>query len=294
MSQEENVVDRTPHAAAVRQLDSYYDETYPDYRLLWMTSSVLAMHMGFWDEQTSDHDEALINMNRALAARTDLRRGDRVLDAGCGVGGSALWMAREIGVEVVGIDLVEGQVRRARRNARRHGVADRATFERQDITRTAFPDESFDVVWAIESACHVPDKREFLTEARRLLVPGGRLVVADGFRSRRPFSPAYERLLSSWLSGWAVPDLLTADEFMAATRRAGFARACLDDVTANVRPSLRRLYRLALALYPAGVVLLRPLRLITDKQLTNARAALEQYQALQRGLWFYGIATAVA
>jgi hypothetical protein len=93
--------------------------------------------------------------------------------------------------------------------------------------------------------------------------------------------------------GWAVPDLVTADEFTAAARQAGFAHACLDDVTTNVRPSLRRLYRLALTLYPAGVVLLRPLRLITDKQLTNARSALEQYQALQRGLRFYGIFAAV-
>ena len=90
-----------------------------------------------------------------------------------------------------------------------------------------------------------------------------------------------------------MPDLVTADEFTAAARQAGFARACLDDVTANIRPSLRRLYRLALALYPAGVVLLRPLQLITDKQLTNARSALEQYQALQRGLWFYRIFAAV-
>jgi hypothetical protein len=73
-----------------------------------------------------------------------------------------------------------------------------------------------------------------------------------------------------------VPDLVTADEVTAAARQAGFARASLDDVTANARPSLRRL---ALALYPAGVVLLRPLRLIIviDKQLTNARSALDQY-----------------
>jgi hypothetical protein len=92
-----------------------------------------------------------------------------------------------------------------------------------------------------------------------------------------------------------VPDLVTADEVMAAARQAGFTRSCLDDVIANVRPSLRRLCRLALALYPAGVVLLRPLRLIIfiDKQLTNARSVLDQYQVLQRGLWFYGIFAAV-
>ena len=127
-----------------------------------------------------------------------------------------------------------------------------------------------------------------------MLKPGGRLVVADGFRHRRPLSPAYERLLRNWLSGWAVPDLMTADEFTGAARQVGFAHLHLDDVTANVRPSLRRLYRLALVLYPTGVVFLRPLRLIADKQLANARSALKQYQALRRDLWFYGIVTAAA
>lgn len=93
-----------------------------------------------------------------------------------------------------------------------------------------------------------------------------------------------------------VPDLATADEFTTAARQAGFSDIRLEDVTANVRPSLRRLrrlHRLALALYPTGVILLRPLRLITGKQLTNARSSLEQYQALRRDLWFYGIATAL-
>jgi cyclopropane fatty-acyl-phospholipid synthase-like methyltransferase len=165
MVEEGNVVDPLPHAASVRQVVSYFDETYPDYRLLWMTSAALAMHMGFWDEQTSDHAEALINMNRVLAARAGLRPGDHVLDAGCGVGGSAIWLARKLGVRVVGINLVPSQIDRGRRYARRHGVADRATFERQDIARTDFPDNSFDVVWALESICHVPDKREFLAEA---------------------------------------------------------------------------------------------------------------------------------
>lgn len=292
MSEEGKVADPLTHATAVRRSVSYYDETYLDYRLLWMNSTALAMHMGFWDERTTGHAGALINMNRALAARACLRPGDRVLDAGCGVGGSAIWLAREHDVEVMGIDLAETQLTRARRYARRHGVADRATFERQDITRTAFPNNSFDVVWAIESVCHVPDKRRFLAEARRLLRPGGRLVISDGFRRRRPLGPAHERLLRSWLSGWAVPELATAEEFTGAAHQAGFSDVRLEDVTANVRPSLRRLHRLALALYPTGVVLLRPLRLITDKQLTNARSSLEQYQALQRDLWFYGIVTA--
>jgi cyclopropane fatty-acyl-phospholipid synthase-like methyltransferase len=249
------------------------------------------MHYGFWDEQTSNHADAQLNMNRVLAVRAELKPNDHVLDAGCGVGGSAIWLAQEFGVQVVGISLLPSEVRRGRRFAHRRGVADRVTLERQDFTHTNFADGSFDVIWAIESICHALDKREFLAEARRLLKPGGRLVVADGFRSRRPFNSDEERSLHLWMSGWAVPDLMTAGEFADAARQVGFAHVRLDDITTNIQPSARRMYYLARVLYPVGIIQWA-LRLVTYPQLANARSALEQYKTLRRGLWFYGIVTA--
>ena len=286
-----HVVSPLDSAAHIRQIVAYYEDTYLDYRVWWTSAATLAMHYGFWGEQTSSHADAQINMNRMLAARAELKSNDHVLDAGCGVGGSAIWLAQELGVQVVGISLLPSEVRRGRSFAQQRGVADRVTFERQDFTHTNFPDGSFDVIWAIESICHAPNKREFLAEARRLLKPGGRLVVADGFRSRRPLNSEEERSLHRWLSGWAVPDLMTADEFADAARQVGFAHMRLDNITANIQPSARRMYHLAQVLYPVGIIQ-RALRLVTYPQLANARSALEQYQTLRRGLWFYGIATA--
>jgi tocopherol O-methyltransferase len=291
MAAEDRVAGALDHAAHVRKLVSYFEDTKTDYRLWWMTSTALAMHFGFYDEQTRDHAEALINMNRELAKRANLHSGDRVLDAGCGVGGSAIWLARELGASVVGVNVVPGDIDRGRRYARRRNVDHRVTFELQDMTRTDFPDGSFDVVWAIESVCHVPDKREFLAEARRLLKPGGRLVIADAFRHRRPLSSADERLLRDWLSAWAVTDLMTPDEFTAAAEDNGFARVQFEDVSEHVRPSSRRMYRLMRVLYPLGVIR-RALGLFTDVQLANRRSALEQYRVVRRGLLVYGLVVA--
>src|SRR5262249_58415583 len=108
--------------------------------------------------------------------------------AGCGVGGSAVWLARTHAVEVVGVTLVASQVVRARRFAETSGVTGRVTFEQQDYTHTTFPDGTFDVVWAMESICHAPEKGLFVQEARRLLKPGGRLGVVEYMRVYRPMS----------------------------------------------------------------------------------------------------------
>src|SRR5262249_35256079 len=179
------------------RIHAYYDETWGDYRWLWLSPRNYAIHFGYWDESTRTHAESLLNMNRALAERIGILPGQHVLDAGCGVGGSALWLARACHVHVTGITLVASQVAPARRFAQ---AQPHVTFEQQDYAHTTFPDASFDVVWAVESACHAPDKRAFIQEARRLLRPGGRLGMVEYMRVSRPLPSADdEDVLRSWL-----------------------------------------------------------------------------------------------
>src|SRR5712691_3709996 len=97
----------------VARVQEYYNHTWLDYRLLWLNPKNRAIHFGYWDQQTHNHADSLINMNRQLAARLDLRAGQRILDAGCGVGGSAMWLAQAYDVEVIGINIVPGHVERA-------------------------------------------------------------------------------------------------------------------------------------------------------------------------------------
>lgn len=274
-----------------RRVARFYEGALPGFFGPAKDSASAAIHLGFWDGGTRDHREAAVDANRALACRVGLRPGERVLDAGCGAGGSAVWLARELGARVVGVNLSPGQIHRARRLAHAQGVSDRVSFGRQDFTATTLPDEGFDVVWAQESVCHVEDKEPFLREASRLLKPGGRIVVADRFRCARPFGAEEEALLGRWLSGWAVPDLPTAGEFVQAARRAGLSGIRVEDATAEVWPSLSRMRARALVGYPAAKAL-RGLGLCTDAQLAGVRAGLEQFEALGRGLWAYAIFTA--
>jgi SAM-dependent methyltransferase len=193
----------------------------------------------------------------------------------------------------VGITPVASQVERARRYAQQQGIADKVTFEQQDYTHTTFPQASFDVVWGMESLCHAPGKQLVLAEARRLLLPGGRLGIVEYMRTNRPHAAIDEALLHSWLSGWAIPDIATSHEWLGWAQEVGFHDVQLVDITPNVRPSLRRLYRLAILTRP-GAVTLYALGLRSKTQHGNMRGAFDQHHALQRGLWFYALLTATA
>jgi tocopherol O-methyltransferase len=269
----------------------YYNQTQFDYRAVWLDSENLAFHFGYYGERIDDHAQALANTNRVLSEVARIRPGERVLDAGCGLGGSCLWLAEHRSADVVGITPVMHQVTKARTIAASRSLGDRVRFERADYSRTAFPDGSFDVVWALESLCHAVEKAAFYRESARLLRPGGRLVVAEYIRTSRDVNAQGEALMRQWLDGWAIPDLDTPDEHIGAADRAGFAEVRLIDNTAKADRSLRRLYKLARIAWAVDWTLYA-FGFRSKTQHGNVVAALRQYQALRQGLWFYGILSA--
>lgn len=227
------------------RIADYYKKSWYDYRGAWMNKTNRAMHYGYWDAATVDHSASLLAMNQQLADLAAVPRGARVLDAGCGVGGSSMWLAERYEAAVVGITLSEFQVGKAAGYAAERGLSAQVNFQVGDYCDTGFPDESFDVVWAQESVCYARDKAEFLREAYRVLRPGGRIAVEDGFRFRRDLPAPHESLLLDWADSWAFPDLDTIGEFHSAAKESGFTDFVARDVTAQALRSSRRLRRTA-------------------------------------------------
>ncbi|MEQ9363198.1 MAG: methyltransferase domain-containing protein [Leptospirales bacterium] len=266
----------------------YYDSCEIDYRWLWDLKNSRSMHYGFWDSEVSNLGQALLRQNDFMADRAGINGEDRVLDAGCGVGGSALHLARRFGCSVTGISISARQIARANQYAIDEGLADKVEFLERDFTDTGFADESFSVVWAVESVCHAPDKSDFLREAFRILRPGGRLILCDGFASREAFEAPDEKLMRRWANGWAVESLESDRAFRDGAREVGFENIRYNDITTNILPSSKRLYRLAVPTLIFGR-LAQFLRFRTSVQTQNIVAARDQYRALRRNLWHYGI-----
>lgn len=81
------------------------------------------MHFGYWDEKVKIFSQSLERENEILADKAKIKSSDVVLDAGCGVGGSSILLAKKFGCKVIGITLSERQAEQATRNAERNGVA---------------------------------------------------------------------------------------------------------------------------------------------------------------------------
>jgi len=277
--------------ATKKAVVDYYDGSWFDYRVIWLDRGNLAKHFGYWEPGIKTHSQSLLNMNKQVAARVDPKPGERVLDAGCGIGGSSMWLAKNYGVTTVGISLSVRELEKARRYSTARGLQGQCSFEQQDFLATTFPDESFDIVWAQESSCHTLEKKAFTTEMFRVLKPGGRLVIEDWFRPARPYHPEDEKLFKDWLRGWAIEDIPTREEIVGDCHAAGFVDVRLDDITPYMLRSARRLYATTIALYP-GAVLLRALRIRTEVLHANMVSARLQWRAHNRNLWFAGILVA--
>lgn len=272
-------------------IHTYYSHTRFDYHVAWINKKNLSLHFGFYDEHADKHADALANMNRVMADSVGIMPGERVLDAGCGMGGSCFWLAENRGVQPVGVTPVASQIADCQKFAQARGLTDKVTFVQADYRAMPFADGSFDVVWACESQCHCPEKADFYREVFRVLRPGGRLVVADYVRTARPLSPAQERLIAEWLHPQAIPDIDTRTEHEQAAAAAGFAQVDVRDITPNVRVSLRNLHEICSNWLWWGK-LLRFFRLISAVRLGNVRASIRQYEAVQAGAWFYALVTA--
>jgi tocopherol O-methyltransferase len=202
----------------------------------WKANETHAYHFGYYEKGYRTHFKAILHMNDVAWALLGLdgTRLQRVLDAGCGVGGTSTYLAKKYpSVIFTGISLVPSEIQVANELAHQRRVTENTRFFVDNYCATAFSDASFDGIIALESLNYARNTQTVIKEFSRVLRPGGRLVILDGFRSRNQFSPVMQKVYCHWLAGRAIDDLMYINDCVKALAEEQFREITPVDISSH-------------------------------------------------------------
>ncbi|HIK12684.1 MAG TPA: methyltransferase domain-containing protein [Oscillatoriaceae cyanobacterium M33_DOE_052] len=290
------------NAGLYQQIQQFYDASSGLWEQLWGPH----MHHGYYGREGGNQVErrqAQVDLIEALLnAATDklgVNLPDRIssfLDVGCGIGGSTLYLAQKFNASGTGITLSPVQAARASARAAAAHLSPQTTFLVADALNTPFADNSFDLVWSLESGEHMPDKHKLLQECYRVLKPGGTLILATwchrptaptGLGSiglSGPLQPSELRHLKQIYRVYHLPYVISLPEYEAIARAVGFLNLHTADWSDAVAPFWDDVIRSAFS--PAAIFGLLRAGLPTIK---GALAMGLMKNGYRRGLIRYGV-----
>ena len=276
-----------------KEILNYYKDCKQDYELVWRLDRAWGMHYGYFEEGDKSLTNAILKMNDQILKNTPINENSIVLDAGCGYAGTAMYIADKVKCHIEAITIVEEQVNTAKEIISKRGLNEYINMSVQDYTNTSFADNTFDVIYGLESVSH-GDKEAFLKEAYRILKPGGTLVIFDGYNAKEKDEYTKNELkqMRYWTSGWAVDTLETGNYFIEESKKLGFINQSYTNITDKVIKTSKILYT---ASFPAYIVDFfgRVFKKRTKYNKGNVKGAKYQYICLKKKLWEYGIFKAV-
>ena len=215
-----------------RQVELHYDEITANYLGGWSADHI---HLGLFEPGEFPEDltrmtesaglqRALERMVDVIAAPARIDDTHHVVDAGCGVGGTAIYLAKTRGCSVTGVNVARRQLEIATEKTAAAGLDDRVRFRHADCSQhLPFADNSIDTVINVESACHYSDRGTFLREVHRILKPGGRIVAMDWLGRDDLTAEEFEEHILPLCEPWVVFPLERQSTYTRRLAEAGLS-----------------------------------------------------------------------
>ncbi|MBE9214624.1 methyltransferase domain-containing protein [Plectonema cf. radiosum LEGE 06105] len=207
-------------ATLSQQIQQFYDASSGLWEEIWGEH----MHHGYYGadgKEQKDRRQAQIDLIEELLQWAQVQQAENILDVGCGIGGSSLYLAQKFNAAATGITLSPVQARRACQRAVEFGLQNRTNFQVADALNMPFEDNSFDLVWSLESGEHMPDKNKFLQECYRVLKPGGKLILVTWCHrptEESPLTAEEKRHLEQIYDVYCLPYVISLPEYEAIAR----------------------------------------------------------------------------
>lgn len=271
---------------AQKKVIDYYKN--PESRLGYTYFTWDTKHFGYYPCKKSDisEKEAQQLMTDLAAKKLKLKKGDVILDAGCGRGTVACYLAQKYKANITGIDIVDFELKMAKKRARKLGLTSKVNFFLKDYSYTKFPKNYFNKIFTLETLVHSPNLQKTLREFHRILKPGGRLVMFEYSRSLpEEFSEWEEKMLKIINEGSAMTSFQTMyhDTMVKELKKIGYKVISSEDITDHMFPSIQRFYSYAKFYYK----FIKFFHL--QRYFINTTAAIECHTMIRKGLMKYRI-----
>jgi tocopherol O-methyltransferase len=211
-----------------RGIRGHYNLSTLFYRLLWGPH----IHHGLWEADESPR-RAQIQLTERLAALAGIKHGQRLLDVGCGMGGSSIHLAKTHECQAVGVTISPFQRRWAAATSHWHRVGPQTEFLCADAEQVQFPAESFNVVWSVECTEHLFNKPQFFSRATNWIKPGGTMAICAWLAGDN-LNDAQSQQVYDVCEGFLCPSLGSEQDYTAWMQSAGLTMVAVEDWTARV------------------------------------------------------------
>jgi tocopherol O-methyltransferase len=219
----------SPRVNEKQKIIEHYDFVSPYYNSLWGEH----IHHGYWLRGNESKETAQIQLIEHLAQLANIKNGLRILDIGCGFGGTSLYLAKTYGASTTGITISPVQVQMAQQAAAKMKLD--STFLLMDAEDMQFS-QPFDLLWSVESISHYHDPRKFFTSAVKFLKPGGYFALTDWFRSENP-SPAERKKFIEPIEKGMMVELRGMNDYRDFLASSGMQIVHRQDISANCAKS---------------------------------------------------------
>ena len=193
-----------------QQIATFWDQISEGWQTIWGTH----IHHGYYEtNQVINPTEAQEKLIEHLAKLVEIKPQAKILDVGCGMGGSSVYLAKNLDALVTGITLSAKQVEIATRKAEENHLKN-LSFKIEDaLSMSSFEDNSFDIIWSLESCEQFFDKDLFIKQAYRVLKPGGQLMLATWCSSHEEYEGRLAKKYQQLCLAFDLPYMPTMDHY---------------------------------------------------------------------------------
>lgn len=187
--------------AIKQKVKEHYDVASPLYKKLWGNH----IHHGYYITGSESKKQATENLIKQLVKKASVKHKSKVLDVGCGIGGTSIWLSKNLNCDVTGITISPVQVK----------IADKASMKLRKKPKFLVMDannlnlkDKFDIIWAVEVISHLSHKSNFFRKSSQLLKKSGKICIgawlkADNltrYEEKKYIKPIEEGMLCSLLT----------------------------------------------------------------------------------------------